>query len=401
MPRPSVLFAVCFVTCFGAHAAAQTKEDTRTQYPVALANSYFSVNVGVVDYLFSSQQLQPGFSTGSIETPRLTVQVVLFGHQFTKYVSVQGSYIRPVKYVTYHNVNGASGTDHHHVRVNFGGVTIKSQAPVGRRISIYGEGGLGITSRTGFAINGAAAVTDAHYSSLLLGGGLEYHVNPKWDLVAGVTYLPGKSSLDQRRSVLSSGGFRYTMRPIPAEQVEANRNTGFIFPAQIIQVEYSTGTGYAVNDFVSKTVPIFWGGNVKVDAGFAPHYERNVFHTRKLFALDAGTSAGFYRTRNGKERFYTLSVYPLLRFTFLRTRPADLYFAYSLAGPTYISKVVLEGLDTGSHFTFQDFMGIGVFAGKNRSLNVGVKINHYSNGNIFTQNAGVMIPLTFSLGYAF
>jgi hypothetical protein len=31
---------------------------------------------------------------------------------------------------------------------------------------------------------------------------------------------------------------------------------------------------------------------------------------------------------------------------------------------------------------------------------VGVKINHYSNGNIFTQNAGVKIPLTFSVGYA-
>ena len=46
-------------------------------------------------------------------------------------------------------------------------------------------------------------------------------------------------------------------------------------------------------------------------------------------------------------------------------------------------------------------MGIGVFAGKNRHLNASVKINHYSNGNIFTQNAGVKIPLTFSLGYAF
>ena len=138
-----------------------------------------------------------------------------------------------------------------------------------------------------------------------------------------------------------------------------------------------------------------------MDSGVAPHYERNVFHTRKLFSLDAGTSAGVYRTRNRKERFYTLSVYPLLRFTFLRTTPADLYFAYSLAGPTYISKTMLDGLDTGHHFTFQDFMGLGVFAGKNRNLNVGVKINHYSNGNIFTQNAGVMIPLTFSVGYAF
>jgi hypothetical protein len=152
---------------------------------------------------------------------------------------------------------------------------------------------------------------------------------------------------------------------------------------------------------VSRKVPIFWGGHAKVDFGIAPHYERNVFHTHKVFALDVGASAGFYKTREHDERFVTLSVYPLFRFTFLRARLADMYFAYSLAGPTYISKVVLDDLNTGHHFTFQDFMGIGWFAGANRNLNFGVKINHYSNGNIFTQNAGVKIPLTFSIGYAF
>jgi len=385
--------------CLQTPLGAQAKEDTRTQYPAALANSYFSINVGAVDYLFSPKQLQPGFTTTSIETPHLTVRVVLFGHQFTRYLSVQGSYMRPVKYVAYHDINGR--TDRHHVRVNFGSVTMTSQVPVGGRAAVYGEGGLGITSRTGFQINGTPAITDAHFPSLLVGGGVEYHANPKWDLVAGAIYSPGKSSLSQPRSVFTSGGFRYTMRPLPPEQVEANRSGGFIFPEQLLAVEYSSGTGYSVNDFVSKTVPIFWGGNARVDFGVAPHYERNVFHTRKIFALDVGASAGFYRTRQKSDRFYTLSLYPLLRFTLLRTRPADFYFAYSLAGPTYISRVILDDLNTGRHFTFQDFMGIGWFAGRNRNLNVGVKINHYSNGNIFTQNAGVKIPLTFSVGYAF
>ena len=46
-------------------------------------------------------------------------------------------------------------------------------------------------------------------------------------------------------------------------------------------------------------------------------------------------------------------------------------------------------------------MSLGVFAGRDRHLNVNVKINHFSNGNIFTQNAGVKIPLTFGVGYAF
>jgi Lipid A 3-O-deacylase (PagL) len=381
--------------------AAQSANDTRTQYPRLLANSYASLSVGAVDYLFTPHQLQPGFRVGSIDTPHLTARVVLFGHEFNRFVSVQGSYTRPVKYVSYQNVNGAPGTDHHHVRVNFGSVTLKTSAPIAKRLWLYGEGGLGITSRTGFVIAGVPAVTDAHFSSLVVGGGFDYHLNRRWDLTAGLTYSPGRASVDQRRSILSSGGVRYTMRALDAVQVAASRDSGFIFPRQVIQMEYSFGSVYSVNDFVSTKVPIFWGGNAKVDIGVAPHYERNVFHTRRIFALDFGTSAGVYMTRQKDDRFFTASVYPLFRFTFLHARWADVYFAYSVAGPTYISKVLLDNLDTGRHFTFQDFMGIGLFAGSKRHLNLGVKINHFSNGNIFTQNAGVTVPLTVSAGYAF
>ncbi|HJW17992.1 MAG TPA: acyloxyacyl hydrolase, partial [Flavisolibacter sp.] len=70
-------------------------------------------------------------------------------------------------------------------------------------------------------------------------------------------------------------------------------------------------------------------------------------------------------------------------------------------GPSYISKLTIDGSKSGRHFTFQDFMGIGLFTGKKRHINAEVNINHYSNGNIFTENAGVKIPLTFTLGYAF
>lgn len=46
-------------------------------------------------------------------------------------------------------------------------------------------------------------------------------------------------------------------------------------------------------------------------------------------------------------------------------------------------------------------MGFGVFLGPRRQFNIGVKINHFSNGNIQTENAGVKIPYTFNLGYTF
>jgi hypothetical protein len=192
------------------------------------------------------------------------------------------------------------------------------------------------------------------------------------------------------------------MHERPAAVVEEDRRAGYIFPEHVVQVSYTTDTfGYGLNTLFSKKIPIFWGGNVKVARGFAVHYEQNVFHTRKIFGLDIGGSAGLWRSRENAEWFRTLSIYPLFRFTVWRTRPADFYLAYSLAGPSYISKSILDGRATGNGFTFQDFMGMGVFLGPRRQFNIGVKINHYSNGNIFTENAGVKIPYTFNLGYTF
>jgi len=109
----------------------------------------------------------------------------------------------------------------------------------------------------------------------------------------------------------------------------------------------------------------------------------------------------YWRSQANQQRFSTLSVYPLLRFFIFRTKPADIYAVYSLAGPTYISQSQIDDRNTGNHFTFQDFMGLGAYVGRSRNVSVGVKINHYSNGNILTENAGIRIPITFNLGYAF
>jgi hypothetical protein len=377
-----------------------TKEDTRTQYPTLLANSYFSVNVGYLDYPFSTKQLDPGFAAESIKIPHVAVRAVLIGHQFTRYFSIQAHYARPVEYVSYRNINDEQAS--HHVWMHFGGVTAKTQVPLGPRVSAYGEAGIGLTSRSGFESGTTPVVRDAHFANALLGGGLEYHVNRKWDLLAGTLLSTGNTAQNQPRALFTSGGFRYTMRELPADVVDANRRAGYVFPEHILQVSYTTDAlGYGFNTLVSKKVPIFWGGNVHVSSGVAVHYEQNVFHTRKVFALDIGGSAGFWKSRDNEEWFRTLSLYPLFRFTLLRTRPADLYVAYSLAGPSYISKSLLDGLATGNRFTFQDFMGLGFFVGPNRRFNVGVKINHYSNGNIFTENAGVKIPYTFNVGYTF
>jgi hypothetical protein len=171
----------------------------------------------------------------------------------------------------------------------------------------------------------------------------------------------------------------------------------------LVQVGFASDVfGFRANNFFNKTVPIFWGGDVKVaHSVISLQWERNLFHTKKVFALDIGASYSEWRSRNANDGFRTLSLFPVLRFTVLHTKPSDLYVSFSQAGPTYISKIVIDGLPTGSHFTFQDFMAVGMFLGPRKRLNVELNLNHYSNGNLMAENAGVMVPLALKFGYAF
>jgi hypothetical protein len=160
--------------------------------------------------------------------------------------------------------------------------------------------------------------------------------------------------------------------------------------------------GYGVNNAVSKgPIPIFWGGEAHLKQGVSINYQRNIFHAKKVFAFDWGITAGWWKSRDNSDEFFSFSLYPLLRFMTVRTKPLDLFFEYSVAGPSFISKTVIDNKETGKRFTFQDFMGMGIVAGKNRNINAGIRIAHFSNGNIYPQNDGVKVPLTFSIGYAF
>lgn len=375
-------------------------DDGRAQYPAGLANSFFSINVGYIGYNFSDAQLEPGYAAGSIVVPHAAARAVLFGHNFTPHLAVQGSYLRPVQYVKYRNLNGSTASGS--VWMHFGTVTVQARAPIASRLALYAEGGLAITNRDSLKIGEAIAMTEARFASPIVGGGLEYRLSPSVDLLAGTSFIPRHSSASQPATMLASGGVRYTMRPLPAEQVAETIAAGFIFPKHLLQVGYATDKfGFAVNNFVSQTVPVFWGGHVEVKHSVVSlQYQRNLFHTKKIFSFDVGTSFGSWRTEQ-EQRFFTISAFPLARFTFLRTKPADVYFGYAVAGPTYISRVVIDGLQTGSHFTFQDFMALGTWLGAGRRVNFELNLNHYSNGNMMPQNAGVKVPLALKVGVGF
>ena len=388
--------------CLAGSVSAQNaaSDDTRTQYPPFMRDSYFTLRGGWIGYLFTPTQLEPGFQAESIEKPRPAVRIDFFGHYFMKHVAAQLTYMRPGQFIEYNNINGPNGR--HPVSNAYAGPMLVGNMPLGGKVSAYVEGGYGLTSRSGIVIDGKIALPPAHYGSALVGLGLAFQWTPKFDLLLGATYSPGRQLFEQPSTRMYAVGARYNMRAIPAADAIANRDAGYVFPANVVRVGYSNNKlTYRVNDVFSKYVVIFWGGHVATKEGVTIEYERNVFHSKKRFAFDLGVSASNWRTNGTLTNFATLSAYPLVRYFFGRTEPADVYFSYSIAGPTYISQYLLDDLNTGARFTFQDSMGIGVFIGKARHMNVDVSIKHFSNGNLATENAGIKIPLTFKLGLAF
>jgi hypothetical protein len=389
---------LCFLFLFNLEAFTQRNP---AQYPPFLANSYFSINIGYINYPFSNRHLEPGFQAETVTVPHTGVRLMLYGRQFNDYLAMQVSYMRPVLWVVYRNVNGAK--TRHSVWMNVAGLTLIPQLPINKNLTLSGEFGLSIITRHGFSINQETIVKDANYASVLIGTGLKYHLNKRWDLTLHGVYSPPNLKVKQPHTIFVSPGFQYNMRPLTDEKVARNSSTGNIWPKHQLTLGYTTNAaGYGVNAFFAEgAIPVFWGGDLHVERGISASYQRNVFHGRKIFSLDLGASFSMWETENFHTNFFTLAVYPVLRFTFLRTRPADFFFFYSVAGPTYISKSMIDGIDTGTRFTFHDYLGIGGFAGPMRSMSAEIKIGHYSNGNLFPQNAGVKIPLTFTAGYNF
>ncbi len=372
--------------------------EKRIQYPRGLKNSYFGINMGYINYHFSKAQVEPGFTVQSITIPHIAPRLVLYGHQFNKYLSAQITYMRPVDWVYYNNVNGDQLQ--HSVWMNVAGLTLATQVPLHKKISLFAEAGLGIVTRRGFAINDVPVVRSAVYGTGLFGGAVQYHLNKKWDLQLSTAWSPANKKVNQPATTFYSAGFNYHMRALSPERVERNIKSGYYFAKQLVQVSYTTNVlQYGVNDLFSKTLPLFWGGAAHVKQGFSLQYQRNIFRARKVFSLDWGTGMGYWESRKLRDHFFTLSVYPVLRFTAIRSKRTDIFFEYSVAGPTFISRNIIDNEKTGRNFTFQDFMGIGLFTGKKKNINAGIRIAHFSNGNIFPQNDGVKVPLSFSLGF--
>lgn len=391
-----ILLISALFTLLPAYSYAK---ETTTQFPALLQNTYFGLQLGSVSYPFTNQALIPGYQASDIKTPHLAARAIL-GYQINPYLAAQISLMRPFYWVRYNSINGDKKS--HSVWMSLFGITLKPSFPITKRFSVYAEGGVGIVSRHGIYIGNTTVLPNSNYVTPMLGAGLQYQMSRHWLANAGFIYSPANHHHKEPHTLFIGAGIQYSLSPLSPRTVESNALSGYFFPSQLIQIGYSTDkVGFGANKLFGKKIHIFWEGDVHVKQGYTISYQRNIFHTAKYFSLGWGASYSYWTTSLNHQGFSAVSLFPIFRFWLLRTKMVDFYFDYSLAGPAYLTQKNLDNINTGKNFTFQDFMGVGAFLGKSKHFNVEVKIMHYSNGNLFSRNPGIAVPLVFNFGYVF
>lgn len=335
---------------------------------------------------------------------------LLLGHKITEDFSAQFGTIRPAAWFKYDNVNNIGYQQS--VWINAWSLSLKKDFQLSEKTSFYLETGIANVTRFGFSIDDKVIYENAHFASLLYGFGVQYWLSDKWRLSANGTFLPKSTKHNQPSISQASVGFEYHLKQVDDKTAREYSTNKYFFPNNILQVSYGTsaigfglnrffGMNLKVGNFESFGIPIFWVGEVKANHAISVTYQRLIYRSERIFSLDWGTSITYFQSPINTENVFAFSIFPVLRFYLLRRVGYDFYTNYSIIGPTFISKSDIDLTKTGPKITYQDTMGFGVFFGKNRKFNAELRIMHYSNGNIFTRNDGVAIPIQFTLGKTF
>jgi hypothetical protein len=367
-----------------------------------LHNSYLGISVGKGFYGFGDDELKEPHTAQGVSSD-LASGSVFSGHYFNKHLAFNLGYIRPFEWIKYNKLDNkdVSGS----VRITLFTFTLRPTLNISRKLSVNGQVGPGYLTRNGLERDGETFIEDGGFLTFVTGGGLSYRLTKSFYADADVIYSFPRDSEKQPGLFYASVGVHYLVqRKSNDEKRDKPKDEKYKFPFRLIEIGgFSRDLFYNEPHkyFHPPNIPIFWIGDVKLEKGTYVMYEHNVYHTRRWFSFDLGASAGFWESHLKKESFSTCSVYGAIKIWLLRGNMFDLYVTYSAAGPTYISRHVIDDIDTGRHFTFQDFMGIGVFLGRDRRFNINSKIMHFSNGNIFPENTGVAVPSTIAVGYSF
>ncbi|MEE9408338.1 MAG: acyloxyacyl hydrolase [Polaribacter sp.] len=404
------IFFLFFLFSFCATIYSQENERLKTQPSKFLEDFYYTVNFGGIFYPFSNENLIDGYKTETFSKNYFSGKIG-FGFKIQENLALQFGVIRPASWFKYNNVNNIGYE--RSVWINAWYLSLKKNFNITKKLSVFGELGAANITRTGFSIDDKIIYDDAHFGSLLYGFGFNYKLNERWRLALNGTFFPKSKKNNQPSISQFSAGFEYHIQKIDDDLAfEYANDKQYFFPDNILQVSYGTSkVGFGVNRFLGMSlkvgnfesfgVPVFWVGEVKSAHTFSVTYQRTAFRTQKLFSLDWGVSITAFQTEASKENVFAFSIFPTMRFYLMRRKGFDIYTNYSVIGPTLLTKSNIDDLGTGPKTTFQDTMGLGVFFGEKRKYNFELRIMHYSNGNIFTENSGVAIPIQFTIGKTF
>lgn len=382
-------------------------EKLRTQLTPFLEKTYFNFNLGLIHYPYSDDNLNEGYSSTGTTPGRFSGRFLL-GYKFKEDFAVQFGVMRPANWFQFHDIEYKDQRSS--VWVNLWSLSFKKDFKLLKSTKAYLEFGFGNFARVGIKNGDKIIYDDAHYLSAVLGAGLQYNLSKKWDLLLNATYLPAYENHNQPFTFQTSLGATYHLQQVSKEKaIEYAKDERYYFPKGFFHLGYGSGEiGFFTNAFFSSSasigslentgIPIFWHGDVLARTTLSLMYQHTVFRTQKYFSLDVGASMTYFNSYEGSD-VIGLSVFPVLRFYLWRPKAFDFYTNYSVIGPAYVSKKNIDGILTGPRITYQDFMGIGLFFGAKRQYNADLKIMHFSNGNIFTNNDGVAIPLVFSFGF--
>lgn len=375
-----------------------------------LSKFYYAINFGAIFYPFSNDNLIDGYQTDTFSKNYFSGKLG-FGYKIKEDLALQFGVIRPASWFKYNNVNNIGYE--RSVWINAWYLSLKKNIGLTEKLSFFGELGAANVTRIGFEINDKVIYEDAHFGSLFYGFGFNYKLSNKWRLALNGTFIPKSTKNNQPAISQTTFGFEYHVQKLDnTVALEYENDEKYFFPNNLLQVSYgNSAIGFGVNkffsmnlkigDFESFGLPVFWLGEVKAAQAFSITYQKLIYRSQKVFSLDWGVSATYFKTEATNQDVFAFSIFPTMRFYLLRKKNFDMYTNYSLIGPTILTVGNIDNLKTGPKTTFQDTMGLGFFFGKERKYNFEMRIMHYSNGNIFTENSGVAIPLQFTFGKTF
>ena len=186
----------------------------------------------------------------------------------------------------------------------------------GRKVSAYGEGGGGVTSRSGFEIDGAIALATAHYGS----GARRPRARVSCDADGrplARRHLFARPQVAQQPSTrLYTTGIRFHMRPIPAATRSPTATPATRFPQRRSTGLHDQPAELRPQQLLLETCRDLLGRQRRDAAGLHARLPSATCSTPGSGSRSmSGASASYWKSNGNRARFRTLSVYPLFRFS--------------------------------------------------------------------------------------